>query len=931
MRKTILLIATSSLACFNINSVNGANVLVNNQIHRPASLDSQNHWIGGTPNNGDNIFMTGYQGININGPRPIPAVPRPIPMQLGTINLYGFHDNDIEINANCTIDNIVNDISQNAQNIVTATNQNQPIQNGGDNNAQANIVFGETPYYMAERNTLTIRSNQLDSVKSIQLKNNTLEFASAVTVNAPIYNIGAPLNGTIIAKQDIIFNNKIGYDNQQQKQIYRIDVANGRTATFHNDVAAHEISFLGDTSKVRINPNNHNIRISDIHIQDNLADNSGIVEILGDQNNTVSLGQVGAEDDRVKLITIADGNYTTFRDEVYAKKIELGLNNVTFEGNVDLFRRQTINRVRQNIVDRGLLEFQKHSRIEIKGRFEGDITTQTANTGHVLVTNNSTLYNIGQQNLPIGTLEFQNDAQHTLCGDVYTDNIIFDNGNYTAENNNIKIVVPQVNIVNAIPTGWQYVQNSLIYIIPVQTNQQQQAPQQQIAQQLQNAQQPLQNQAIQPAADSSIVEALQTESIQPFTEDLLQSPQLKIVVAQAATPTMQNYQNIEDTLSQIKPELKRRGINIESSNELIQLAGKDQSIINKTKEEKAILYALSMAPLSKAERNENNRQIENIKQKQELAKYATETIHRTIGNRIDELSLNNLAIGVSAGDESTKKIQGVWVKGTYSSSKKGASKGVSGYKGNSIGGTIGIDFELNDQNILGLAYSNMRSGFKYNSAGNKISGDSHILSLYSSHQLNDALMLKTMFSAGINNINTKRLAAGNIATGKIKNRSYSAETNLGYKINTSQNLFIIPNIGLRYANYKDSAYSEYGAGVHNISVKAKSNNIFSTTAGVNMMMHKKASETLLIVPSIHASVESHLNNNKDKVKAKFAWMDNYFENSIASKKSEKFSYNLGGGITVKQNNNLEVSANYNCNLYNKYQNHQGSIKLKILL
>ena len=398
-----------------------------------------------------------------------------------------------------------------------------------------------------------------------------------------------------------------------------------------------------------------------------------------------------------------------------------------------------------------------------------------------------------------------------------------------------------------------------------------------------------------------------------------------------ATPTIQNHKNIEDTLSQLKTELKRKGIEIESCDELVELAGKDQSIINMTNPEKAILYALSMKPLSTEERNESNRQIENIKQKQELAKYATETIHRTIGNRIDELSLNNLAIGVAAGDESTKKIQGIWVKGTYSSSKKGADKGVSGYKGNSIGGTLGIDFELNDQNILGLAYSNMKSDFKYNSAGNKISGDSHILSLYSSHQLSDALMLKTMFSAGINNINTKRLAAGNIATGKIKNRSYSAETNLGYKINASQNLFIIPNIGLRYANYKDSAYSESGAGVHNISVKARSNNTFSTTAGVNMMMHKKASETLLIVPSIHASIESHLNNNKDKVKAKFAWSDNYFENSIASKKSEKFSYNLGGGITVKQNNNLEVSANYNCNLYNKYQNHQGSIKLKILL
>ena len=66
------------------------------------------------------------------------------------------------------------------------------------------------------------------------------------------------------------------------------------------------------------------------------------------------------------------------------------------------------------------------------------------------------------------------------------------------------------------------------------------------------------------------------------------------------------------------------------------------------------------------------------------------------------------------------------------------------------------------------------------------------------------------------------------------------------ELNTDQDLFIIPNIGLRYANYKDSAYSEYGAGVHNISVKAKSNNTFSAIAGINLMMYKKPSENLLI-------------------------------------------------------------------------------------
>ena len=49
----------------------------------------------------------------------------------------------------------------------------------------------------------------------------------------------------------------------------------------------------------------------------------------------------------------------------------------------------------------------------------------------------------------------------------------------------------------------------------------------------------------------------------------------------------------------------------------------------------------------------------------------------------------------------------------------------------------------------------------------------------------------------------------------------------------------------------------------------------------------------------------------------------------AEPKSARFSYNLGGGVLIKHNS-IEVSADYNCNLHKKYQNHYGAVKLKIL-
>ena len=185
-----------------------------------------------------------------------------------------------------------------------------------------------------------------------------------------------------------------------------------------------------------------------------------------------------------------------------------------------------------------------------------------------------------------------------------------------------------------------------------------------------------------------------------------------------------------------------------------------------------------------------------------------------------------------------------------------------------------------------------------------------------------------MLSAGMSNITTKRSILNNIASGKIKNKNYNAKTSVSYNFKATENIYLVPNLGLAYSHSSDGAYSEKGAGVHNISTKAKSNNNLTAIAGLNAIMPHKISNTLSIAPSIHASVESHLWNKKSKVKAKLAWMDDYFANSLKDNKTERFSYNIGGGITT-QRDNIEIAMNYNCNIRQKYQNHQGSIKLKL--
>jgi outer membrane autotransporter protein len=398
----------------------------------------------------------------------------------------------------------------------------------------------------------------------------------------------------------------------------------------------------------------------------------------------------------------------------------------------------------------------------------------------------------------------------------------------------------------------------------------------------------------------------------------------KVIIAQIAAPMMQSNSNIEQTITR----LNNAGINFTEKE--IATAFEDTIISFKLKAHQALLYAGSMAQLSQIERKTTTKQITQSTQSQnQVTEQIIAVLNGLIDSKLDELSFDNVIMssGISAGDEFKPKLQGAWIRGTCGASK---DNGTFSYIGNIAGATIGSDFELNEQTVVGAAYSNMSTAFKHkkNYAGDKTNSNSHILSLYGAYQLNDNISVKTMLSVGMSNIATKRSILNNIASGKIKNKNYNAKTSVSYNFKATENIYLVPNLGLAYSHSSDDAYSEKGAGVHNISIKTKSNNNLTAIAVLNAIMPHKISNTLSIAPSIHASVESHLWNKKSKVKAKLAWMDDYFSKSLKANKTERFSYNIGGGITT-QRDNIEIAMNYNCNIRQKYQNHQGSIKLKL--
>lgn len=312
--------------------------------------------------------------------------------------------------------------------------------------------------------------------------------------------------------------------------------------------------------------------------------------------------------------------------------------------------------------------------------------------------------------------------------------------------------------------------------------------------------------------------------------------------------------------------------------------------------------------------------------------------------------------GIGAGDTEEASIfqkfapYGLWISGLYGVSTKGISNDTGNnhdsnnisyrgrsYKGRVVGSTIGIDFNPAEESLIGIAYSNARSRLKYKDITGELTANSNSLSIYGQQQVNNFFIqgLISFTLSHVNSILNKKITSNisGVAKARFNNTALIGEIITSYKISHQSGMVVMPNISLRFSGYRDSGYTETGAGLMNLQVQASRSHKLTGIAGVRFMTPEiEASgiaDNLVFMPDFNFSIEKYLNNGRPKVRAKLSWMNNYFDSQISERNKKGFGFNLGGGLMAKRRN-FEVFTGYNCHLENKYKSHQGSLKIRIL-
>jgi outer membrane autotransporter protein len=311
----------------------------------------------------------------------------------------------------------------------------------------------------------------------------------------------------------------------------------------------------------------------------------------------------------------------------------------------------------------------------------------------------------------------------------------------------------------------------------------------------------------------------------------------------------------------------------------------------------------------------------------------TNNVITNINNRLDNVGF--IPLGISSGDNDKSLLNGAWVSGLYSQiEQKNDNKTNLGYKGKILGPIIGFDTNVNENTLLGIAYSYIQSDIKYSKNRQKTSADSHALSLYTQSQINDFLW-NNIFSASMGNVNKKinrqvLPSVFKIGTGKTKSESYSLDSSLGYKIHIADtNFTIVPQIGGRYAVYKELGYKEKGFGIQNKTYGGKSTQSLLGMLGVKFISRNKISEDTELMPSFDLSVENEFRDKKPKINSKYSVFTEKIIPISGDHKKDTLKYNVGLS-TLLVHKNIEMLAAYNCSFQKKYQNHQGYLKFKLL-
>lgn len=179
----------------------------------------------------------------------------------------------------------------------------------------------------------------------------------------------------------------------------------------------------------------------------------------------------------------------------------------------------------------------------------------------------------------------------------------------------------------------------------------------------------------------------------------------------------------------------------------------------------------------------------------------------TLVNNAISSRANSLRSGQSSGDMLSGT--GAWFQILSSQADQDVRSGVDGYDANSRGFALGADHKLNDNTVLGVAYSYVKTNVESDS-GNKTDVENNTLTAYGTWTEGN-FFVDGGLSYGKGKNDSKRYITGTTAKGSYDSDMLGLNVMAGYGFHFDNNVLVEPRVTARYSNLQIDGFTEKGS------------------------------------------------------------------------------------------------------------------------
>lgn len=196
------------------------------------------------------------------------------------------------------------------------------------------------------------------------------------------------------------------------------------------------------------------------------------------------------------------------------------------------------------------------------------------------------------------------------------------------------------------------------------------------------------------------------------------------------------------------------------------------------------------------------------------------------------LSSQERSGGASADRSSLLARLGIFANGQGSFGNQDATSRDPGFDFHTGGLTVGADYRLTDQLVLGMALGYLRTKAEFDASAGASRINGYSLSAYGNYYVWDRLYIDGIATFGWNTYDTERniAAAGATASGRTDGTQFAISASTGYNVDVGA-LTVGPTARVNYVHVHIDGFRERGADIFNLNLASQTVESLTTALG----------------------------------------------------------------------------------------------------